>query len=117
MVADKPRHQGHELPPHSPRSQARPEQQELVLALLDPPDAKFAVADLVFAEAAFVMARAYGMTRSDISLALRGLLGLPQIVADRQLLHTALQVFVDRPALSFEDSYLAAFAESRKASP
>ena len=94
-----------------------PEQQEQVLELLDMPDAQFAVADLVFAEAAFVMSRAYGMARSDISLALRGFIDLPQIAADRQLLHAAFEVFVNRPALSFEDSYLAAFADIRNANP
>jgi len=94
-----------------------PEQQEQVLQLLEQPDARLAVADLVFAEAAFVMARAYNMTRSDISLALRGLLDLPQIAADRPLLHTAFEIFVARPALSFEDSYLGAFADTRNASP
>ena len=94
-----------------------PEQQEQVLQLLDSATAPFAVADLVFAEAAFVMSRAYGMNRSDISQALRGLLDLPEITADKQLLHAAFKVFVDRPALSFEDSYLAAFAETTSATP
>lgn len=94
-----------------------PDQQEVVLHLLEQPGVRFHVADVVFAEAAFVMARAYSMSRPDIRLALMGLCALPQIQADQRLVTTALDLYVDRLSLSFEDACLAAAAAERGAVP
>ena len=96
---------------------AVPDQQESGLQLLDQPGVRFHVTDVVFAEAAFVMARAYGMSRPDIRLALTGFCALPQIQADQRLVTAALDLYVDRPSLSFEDSYLAAAAVESGAVP
>lgn len=95
-----------------------PEQYNKVASLLKlKVDEQLAVADIALVETAFVMERAYGMTRSDIALALNGFIALPVIHCNNALFEKVLLEFAAHPALSMEDCCLAAYAELNNALP
>lgn len=78
---------------------------------------QLAVADLAFVEVAFVMEREYEMSRADIVQALRGFMLLPVINCNRILFDVVLPHYSSHPALSMEDSCLAAYAKLNRATP
>lgn len=76
-----------------------------------------AVADAVFIEAAHVTERYYHLSRNDISELLRQFMRLEVVNCNRRMLDGALVLYIDHPALSFEDCCLATYAELNDACP
>ena len=69
--------------------------------------------DVIVAEVVFVLTsrNLYGYSRSTVADRLRFLLGLPNLVLDNRLrCLRALEIFVQRRALSYADAYVAAAA-------
>jgi predicted nucleic acid-binding protein len=78
---------------------------------------QFAVADTAIIELVFVLARHYGLARTEVAEAVEGLMALPELSCNRSLFGKALPLFVKNPKLSFEDCCLAAYAELNAAEP
>lgn len=93
-----------------------PEQHDAALALLTG-GGRFAVSDVALIEVAFVLGRAYGLTRAQQREAVLGLLDQPQIEGSRDVFAGALERYVVRPKLSLEDCYLVAAAEHHGYAP
>lgn len=78
---------------------------------------QYDLADIAVVETVFVLARNYGLSRDDISIALTAFLNLPCINCNTALFEQALPMYVQHPALSFEDCCLAVYAELNRALP
>lgn len=85
--------------------------------LLDSTTQQFAVADTVLIEAAFVMERAYGLSRMQIVELLEGFMGLKQVNCNQLMLDKALALYIKNSSLSLEDCALAVYAELNRAIP
>lgn len=94
-----------------------PPQRAKAKALLGSTAGQFAAADTVFIEAAFVMEREYGMSRTQISELLDGFMGLKQINCNRLMFDKALSLYTKHASLSLEDCALTAYAELGDALP
>ena len=92
-------------------------QQHAAAVSLLQPGGPFFVADIALVETMFVLGSAYGLDRTQQREAIRGLVNLPQIVADRVLFERALGLYVLHPKLSFEDCYLVTSAQKARHEP
>lgn len=93
------------------------EQHYAASKLLQGASRPFLIADTAIIEVIFVLGRNYEFTRSAISEVIAGLLTLPEVNCNKVIFQNALTTFVQYPALSFEDCYLAANAELSRALP
>lgn len=73
------------------------------------------VADLAVAEAVFVLQRNY--TRGEIVERMQWLMGLPDLNMNRELFKRVFPMYLEHPALSFNDCCLAVYAELNEAEP
>lgn len=94
-----------------------PEQHLAVKKLLAQAAGQFSVADTAIIELVFALQRYYDFSRPQISEAATGLMQLKEINCNRTFFERALPIFVEYPALSFEDCCLAACAELNDAKP
>lgn len=65
------------------------------------------VADQVFVELEYVLTYPGGLTRLKVADAIEAILNLGEITCNRSLLRSVLAIYVNHPALSFTDIYLA----------
>jgi len=84
-----------------------PEQYDCVKSLIKAPGARYFVSDLAIAEMVHALQHHYGFTRSQVAEVVRAVLTDPGIEANRALLDPVLSSFVNQPALSYSDCYLA----------
>lgn len=75
------------------------------------------VSDLALAESIFVLARYYQMKRADVAVAIRAVIGLKVINCNRSAIDQALDLYVKRPSLSFEDCLLVTYARLNQVTP
>lgn len=94
-----------------------PAQRKQIVTLFSTASGQFAVADVALVEVIFVLDRHYDYSRQAANETLRNFMSLPQINCNRALFDKALKLYVDRPALSFEDCALAVYAELNQATP
>lgn len=94
-----------------------PEQHEAATKLLRNNASQFAVADVAIIEIVFVLCRAYEFSREQTAEAVQGLMELQRVNCNRSLFERALPLFVEHPALSFEDCCLAVYARLNDAEP
>lgn len=92
-------------------------QHKAVLTLFQNATGQFAVADTAIIELVFVLARHYGLARTEVAEAVEGLMALPELNCNRGLFGKAMPLFVKNPKLSFEDCCLATYAELNAAEP
>ena len=78
---------------------------------------RYDVADLAITEAVYVMQSFYSLSREEIVDGVRKLLWFPEIKYNRELFKRALPVYLDNPAMSFNDCCLAVYAELNEAEP
>ena len=93
------------------------EQHNAVKNLLRSSNGQLAVADIAVIELVFVLERYYGFSRQQVGEAIQGLMLLREINCNRVLLEKALPLYQNRPALSFEDCCLGAYATLNQAEP
>lgn len=93
------------------------EQHEAVKKLLSGANGQLAVADIAVIELVFVLERHYEFSRLQVSEAVTGLMLLREINCNRALFEKALPTYINRPALSFEDCCLSAYATLNQAEP
>ncbi len=94
-----------------------PEQSLKVQALLNGNAKKFRVDDLALTELVFVLEKIYRLDRREISEALDIVLNIPQLVLDRALFQTVVQLYLANSTLSVADCYLASAASANGAIP
>lgn len=94
-----------------------PKQYEAVKELLVTADGQFAVADMAIIELVFVLERYYGFSRQQANEAVLGLMQLKEINCNRGLFENALPMYLNHPALSFEDCCLSTYAKLNNAEP
>ena len=94
-----------------------PDQHQASLQLLQDSAGQFAVADIAIIEIVFVLGKNYGFSRREIVEAIEGLMSLTKINCNQALFEKALPLFSKSPGLSFEDCYLASYAELNEANP
>ena len=94
-----------------------PKQHMAAKELLNNSDGRFAVSDVALVEVIFVLERHYQFTRRQIVEVISDFAAIPKINCNRSLLKKSLPLFVESPALSFEDCCLAAYAEIDNAEP
>lgn len=94
-----------------------PDQQKVVMDLLNSSTGQLAVSDLAISETVFALSKHYGIERSEVRDRLSGFMNLKVINCNRIMLTRALDYFVVKPALSFEDCCLAVYAELNGAEP
>lgn len=75
------------------------------------------VADLVFVEVEFVLAKEYQFTRDMVINTISAISRLPNINCNQALLRTALGMYREQKSLSFVDCCLASYAILNKATP
>lgn len=93
-----------------------PEQHAQAVRLIGRPG-RFAIADTTVIEAVFVLARNYQIPREEIAGAMLEFLRDETYDCNRPLYAKAFPIYMARPALSFEDCCLAAYAELNDALP
>lgn len=93
-----------------------PNQHQDAVALFDR-QGQYDLADIAVVETVFVLAMNYGLSRENISVALTAFLNLQNINCNAALFERALPMYVQHPALSFEDCCLAVYAELNNALP
>jgi predicted nucleic-acid-binding protein len=94
-----------------------PEQRIAVKRLLAQATNQFDVADAVIIELVFALDRYYGFNRLQTTEAVDGLMKLGDINCNRTLFERALLLYIDHTSLSFEDCYLAIYAQLNDAEP
>ncbi|MES2971673.1 MAG: PIN domain-containing protein [Patescibacteria group bacterium] len=94
-----------------------PPQHEAVKALLTKASKQLAVADTAIIELVFVLERYYGFSRQQTKEAVIGLMQLRGINCNRTLFEKALSIYLNHPALSFEDCCLSTYATLNEAEP
>ena len=75
------------------------------------------VADLTITEAVYVMQSVYGLSREKIADGMQRLLWFPEIKYNRELFKRVFPMYLEYPALSFNDCCLAVYAELNEAEP
>ncbi len=93
----------------------RPIQKAAVTKLLATQNCQ--IADMVFAEAAFVMLSEYSFSREDIATSFRIIANINSVNCNKMLLAKALPLFEARPSLSFVDCCLVTYADINGATP
>ena len=95
-----------------------PKQTAVVEALFDDASQKFAVADMVFAEMVWVLQGGiYYYDRQRIATNLQSIIGIRQIICNRDMLTRALPLYVSHEKISFIDACLTVYAELNGATP
>jgi len=94
-----------------------PSQHEAVKELLAKVNSQLVVADTAIIELVFVLERYYGFSRQQVTEATTGVMQLKEINSNRTLFEKALPMYVNHPALSFEDCCLSAYAALNEAEP
>lgn len=94
-----------------------PEQRSAVKKLMAQAAKQFAIADTVIIELVFVLDRHYGFSRPQIAGAVDGLMKLKEIHCNQAVFENALPLYIDHTGLSFEDCYLASYAQLTDAAP
>lgn len=94
-----------------------PKQHTAVKKLISVNDGQFMVADIAIIELAFVLNKHYDFSRDQVNEALLGLIQLKEINCNRRMIEKALFLYINHPALSFEDCCLSAYAELNNAEP
>jgi len=93
------------------------EQHNAIKKLLHEANGQLAVADIAVAELVFVLERHYDFSRKQVAEAITGLMLLREINCNRALFEKVLPLYVNHPALSFEDCCLSAYAVLGHAEP
>lgn len=88
-----------------------------VSRLLNKARGQVAIADIALIEATYVLTKYYKLSRVEASDSINSLIALPVINCNREMINRALGLYVEHPALSFEDCCLAAYAELNEALP
>jgi predicted nucleic-acid-binding protein len=94
-----------------------PEQHQAALRLFNSAQGQLEVADIAFMEVVFVLQKGYEFSRKQVATAIEGIMAIPKFNCNRKLLKLALKLFLEHPALSFEDCCLSVYAELNKAVP
>lgn len=94
-----------------------PRQHEAVKALLAKTSDQFAVADIAIIELVFVLERHYGFSRLQAKEAIIGFMQLKEVNCNRTLFEKALSLYLNHPALLFEDCCLSIYATLNEAEP
>jgi predicted nucleic-acid-binding protein len=94
-----------------------PHQHDAVKRLVAQRSGLFSVADTAIIELAFALGKYYGLARPQIAEAITGLMQLEEINCNHQLFEKVIPLFVNYPALSFEDCCLATYARLNGAEP
>lgn len=82
-----------------------PEQHDLAVALFRKPGT-LTISDTALIETIFVLGRAYGLSRTQQSEAILGLIRQPGVAAGAEHFEKAFALYQLHPKLSFEDCYL-----------
>lgn len=88
-----------------------PKKADAVEKLLKDPHKNLMLLDVTFAEAVWVLSSFYSLEKEQIINNLSALLDIPSIIANRKVLHKALEYFVNYN-ISFIDAYQAGFAQA-----
>ena len=94
-----------------------PAQFELVKRLVETPGKKFTISDTAIIEYIFVLERHYQFTRDQIAEMLTALMSRSNFLCNRTVFPSALELYQQNLALSFEDCYLAETARIQGATP
>jgi predicted nucleic acid-binding protein len=94
-----------------------PEQHDLARRLIGRPASPLAVHPVVLMEFVHALTSHYHATREQTALAVRDLLALDNLQADKATAAAALDWWVDHPKLSFEDCHIAFDAVTTGATP
>jgi len=94
-----------------------PEQYLAAKKLLTNAKDQLAVSDTALIEVAFVLHRAYGLTRPEVKEAIEGFMTFSQINCNRILFDQALEIYLAHPSLSLEDCAIATYAKLNNALP
>lgn len=92
-----------------------PEQRDAALRLLEDSGGHFEVADVVFVELEYALRQHYGLARVEIEQLLRAFASHSKIRCNRVMLDVVWQSYASKPALSFTDIALAAYAQLNNA--
>ena len=94
-----------------------PNQHTAAVRLMESSETSFLVADVAIIEVVLALCRYYEFSRDAAAEAITGLMAQPKIDCSRALFTSALRLFTGHPKLSFEDCYLATYAELFDAQP
>ncbi|HEU0190394.1 MAG TPA: PIN domain-containing protein [Mycobacterium sp.] len=94
-----------------------PEQHAAAVRLVNGAATGFVVSNVAIIEVVFALCRHYQFSRDAVVRVLTGLMAQPNITCNRELLAPTLRLFVAHPKLSFEDCYLATYAELLNSQP
>lgn len=94
-----------------------PEQHAAAKRLIQEAESQLVVTDIAMIELVFVLERYYVLTREQVGEAVMGIVQLNKISANRALFEAVLPLYIDHPALSFEDCCLSAYAKLTNAQP
>ncbi|MDR0284883.1 MAG: hypothetical protein LBI33_08350 [Propionibacteriaceae bacterium] len=94
-----------------------PDQYEAVRELVTRPRARYRVTNTAVNEMVHALQHHYGLTRPQTAAVVRALLSDSAIEADKGFLGSVIQCFVDHPAMSYTDCYLAEEARTSGNTP
>lgn len=94
-----------------------PRQHDAVKVLLTRTKSQMQVSNIAITELVFVLDRYYGFSRIQVTEAITGLMQLKEISCNRIMFEKVLLLFIDHPALSFEDCCLVAYTNLSEAEP
>ena len=84
-----------------------PEQYGIVKALITAPGAHYRVTDMAISELVHALIHHYSLTREQIAEIVRAIILDPSLDANKDFIEGVIECFLDHPALSYTDCYLA----------
>jgi len=84
-----------------------PEQYEVVRAMVTARGARYRVTDAVINETVYALIHHYGLSRPQVAEIVRSIIWDPAIEANKDLIESAITLFIEHQALSYTDCYLA----------
>jgi len=84
-----------------------PEQYTIVKALVTAPGARYRVTDMAISEMVHTLSHHYALTRPQIADIVRAVILDPSFDTNKDFIENVIECFLDHPALSYIDCYLA----------
>lgn len=94
-----------------------PEQHVASLKLFNNSVGQFDISDTAIIEVVFVLCRAYGFSRHEVSEAIDGIMQISKFNINRPMFEQSLKLFAKHSGLSFEDCCLSVYATLNAAEP
>jgi len=84
-----------------------PEHYAIVKALVTEPGAHYRVTDMAISETVHALSHHYSLTREQVADIVRAIILDPSLETNRSFIEGVIECFLDHPALSYTDCYLA----------